>query len=78
VGKQWFHELKLDGYRIQAHIDKGGKVRLYTRSGLDWTHRMLPLRARWGGFPSKAQFWMESRGAFRVRAKQLCRPAGGI
>jgi bifunctional non-homologous end joining protein LigD len=40
VGKQWFHELKLDGYRIQAHIDNAGKVRLYTRSGLDWTHRM--------------------------------------
>jgi bifunctional non-homologous end joining protein LigD len=25
---------------MQAHIDKSGKVRLYTRSGLDWTHRM--------------------------------------
>jgi bifunctional non-homologous end joining protein LigD len=40
MGKHWVHELKLDGYRIQAHIDKAGKVRLYTRSGLDWTHRM--------------------------------------
>ncbi len=36
----WVHELKLDGYRIQAHIEEGGKVRLFTRSGLDWTHRM--------------------------------------
>jgi bifunctional non-homologous end joining protein LigD len=36
----WVHELKLDGYRIQAHIENGGKVILYTRSGLDWTHRM--------------------------------------
>src|SRR5580704_2096812 len=45
TGKQWVHELKLDGYRIQAHIDKSGKVRLYTRSGLDWTHRM-PTVAR--------------------------------
>jgi bifunctional non-homologous end joining protein LigD len=40
TGEHWFHELKLDGYRIQAHIDKTGKVRLFTRSGLDWTHRM--------------------------------------
>src|ERR1700728_2391199 len=40
VGEHWVHELKLDGYRVQAHIDKTGKVRLYTRSGLDWTHRM--------------------------------------
>ena len=37
---EWVHELKLDGYRIQAHLEKGGKVRLFTRSGLDWTHRM--------------------------------------
>jgi bifunctional non-homologous end joining protein LigD len=40
TGEHWVHELKLDGYRVQAHIDKAGKTRLYTRSGLDWTHRM--------------------------------------
>ena len=40
MGEHWVHELKLDGYRMQAHIDKSCKVRLYTRSGLDWTHRM--------------------------------------
>ena len=43
AGEQWVHELKLDGYRIQAHIDHAGKVRLYTRSGLDWTHRMSAI-----------------------------------
>ncbi len=43
VGTHWVHELKLDGYRIQAHLDKAGKVRLYTRSGLDWTHRMASV-----------------------------------
>jgi ATP-dependent DNA ligase len=32
------HELKLDGYRIQAHVLEGGAT-LYTRSGLDWTNR---------------------------------------
>ena len=35
----WLHELKLDGYRIQAHKE-GAKVKLLTRTGLDWTHRM--------------------------------------
>jgi bifunctional non-homologous end joining protein LigD len=45
MGEHWVHELKLDGYRIQAHIDKSGKVRLFTRSGLDWSHRM-PLIVR--------------------------------
>src|ERR1700728_1859589 len=42
-GEDWLHELKLDGYRIQMHIDeKDGKrrARLFTRKGLDWTHRM--------------------------------------
>jgi bifunctional non-homologous end joining protein LigD len=45
VGAHWVHELKLDGYRIQAHIDKSGKVKLFTRSGLEWTSRM-PLIVR--------------------------------
>jgi bifunctional non-homologous end joining protein LigD len=42
-GEDWLHELKLDGYRIQIHIDeKAGSrhARLFTRKGLDWTHRM--------------------------------------
>ncbi len=41
-GPGWVHELKLDGYRIQARKD-GDKVQLLTRSGLDWTHRMKAL-----------------------------------
>jgi bifunctional non-homologous end joining protein LigD len=39
----WLHELKLDGYRIQAHVEEkrgARKVTLYSRNGLDWTHRM--------------------------------------
>ncbi len=40
----WIHELKLDGYRIQAHIDSAQhQVRLLTRNSLDWTHRMRPI-----------------------------------
>jgi bifunctional non-homologous end joining protein LigD len=42
-GEEWLHELKLDGYRIQIHVDEqGGKrrARLSTRKGLDWTQRM--------------------------------------
>ena len=42
-GKDWLHELKLDGYRIQAHVEEKGSsrtARLFTRKGLDWTHRM--------------------------------------
>jgi bifunctional non-homologous end joining protein LigD len=38
----WLHELKLDGYRIQARKD-GAKVQMLTRSGLDWTARMASI-----------------------------------
>src|SRR5690606_34499276 len=35
-GKGWLHEIKFDGYRLQARLDNG-KLKLLTRSGLDWT-----------------------------------------
>jgi len=38
TGPEWLHEIKFDGYRVQARID-GGKVRLLTRKGLDWTRK---------------------------------------
>lgn len=37
-GEGWIHEIKFDGYRLQAHIAEG-QVKLLTRSGLDWTDR---------------------------------------
>lgn len=33
----WVHEMKFDGYRIQAHLQHG-VVRLLTRNGLDWSN----------------------------------------
>lgn len=38
AGEGWVHEVKLDGYRLQAQI-AGGRARLLTRNGLDWTSR---------------------------------------
>ncbi|WP_414462905.1 non-homologous end-joining DNA ligase [Hyphomicrobium sp. DY-1] len=38
IGEEWVHEIKFDGYRIQARIDRND-VRLLTRNGLDWTDR---------------------------------------
>jgi bifunctional non-homologous end joining protein LigD len=40
----YVHELKLDGYRIQAHLNDG-RVTLYTRPGLDWTKRFPTIAA---------------------------------
>jgi bifunctional non-homologous end joining protein LigD len=46
----WLHELKLDGYRIQARKD-GRRVQLFTRTGLDWTHRMKAIAAEVARLP---------------------------
>ena len=37
-GPKWIHEIKHDGYRMQARID-GRTVKLLTRKALDWTER---------------------------------------
>ena len=37
-GPGWVHEIKYDGYRLQARLDHGD-VRLLTRKRQDWTHR---------------------------------------
>ena len=56
-GEAWLHELKLDGYRIQVHIDENAgkrRVRLFTRKGLDWTHRMKDVAAAAALLPVRA------------------------
>ena len=40
----WSYEVKFDGYRIMARIDHD-EVRLFTRNGHDWTHK-LPEQAK--------------------------------
>ena len=37
-GPDWLHEIKFDGYRMHARLDRGA-VKLLTRTGLDWTHK---------------------------------------
>jgi bifunctional non-homologous end joining protein LigD len=52
-GTGWVHELKLDGYRIQARKDSD-RVQLLTRTGLDWTHRMKSLAAELAELPAES------------------------
>jgi ATP-dependent DNA ligase len=35
-GPEWLHEIKYDGYRMHARLDRG-RAQLLTRTGLDWT-----------------------------------------
>ena len=41
-GEAWVHEIKYDGYRLMAFVDKGSVI-LRTRGGQDWTHKFAPL-----------------------------------
>jgi DNA ligase D-like protein (predicted ligase) len=43
-GSEWLHEIKFDGYRVHARLDRG-TVRLLTRTGLDWTHKYPAIAA---------------------------------
>ena len=49
-GEEWLHEIKYDGYRLLARIERG-KVRLITRGGLDWTAKFPTLARRLGELP---------------------------
>ncbi len=46
----WGHEIKFDGYRILASVEKG-QVTLTTRRGNDWTSRMPALAEAIGAIP---------------------------
>jgi bifunctional non-homologous end joining protein LigD len=43
-GERWLHEVKFDGFRLGACIERG-RIRLYTRGGHDWTDRLRPIEA---------------------------------
>jgi bifunctional non-homologous end joining protein LigD len=43
-GDAWLHEVKVDGYRVGARIERG-EVRMLTRHGNDWTARFRPIAA---------------------------------
>lgn len=43
-GKDWIHEVKYDGYRLMCRLEDG-EVRIFTRSGKDWTDRFGKIAA---------------------------------
>jgi bifunctional non-homologous end joining protein LigD len=42
TGRDWIHELKLDGYRLIV-VKNNGALTIFTRSGLDWTEKFRSL-----------------------------------
>ena len=55
AGDAWLHEIKLDGYRTAARLE-AGKVRMLTRSGLDWTARFRPIAAALAALKIRAAY----------------------
>src|SRR6202051_2168761 len=54
-GDQWLHEIKFDGYRMHARLDRGA-VRLLTRTGLDWTHKYPGIAAAVSSLPARQAY----------------------
>jgi DNA ligase D len=72
---QWLHEIKFDGYRTIAHVIDG-KVKLITRSGIDWTKRYGDLPKEFAKLPVKQAIIdgeivvLDERGISRFSALQ--------
>src|SRR5881227_1060861 len=54
-GPDWLHEIKFDGYRMHARLDRGA-VRLLTRTGLDWTHKYPAVAAAAALLPARQAY----------------------
>ncbi|WP_375312845.1 non-homologous end-joining DNA ligase [Bradyrhizobium sp. A5] len=50
TGEAWVHEIKFDGYRAQVHL-AGGRPRVFTRSGLDWTKKFSEIAGAFAASP---------------------------
>jgi bifunctional non-homologous end joining protein LigD len=54
-GPDWLHEIKFDGYRMHARLNRG-VVRLLTRTGLDWTHKYPVIAAAVATLPARQTY----------------------
>jgi DNA ligase D-like protein (predicted ligase) len=54
-GDGWLHEIKYDGYRMHARLDRGA-VTLLTRTGLDWTHKYPAIAKAVAGLDARHAF----------------------
>src|SRR5580692_11128320 len=54
-GSGWLHEIKFDGYRMHARLDRGA-VRLLTRTGLNWTHKYPAIAAAVASLPAREAY----------------------
>ncbi|MFW2392766.1 MAG: ATP-dependent DNA ligase, partial [Methyloceanibacter sp.] len=53
TSEEWLHEIKYDGYRIEAR-KAGDDITLFSRSGLDWTQRFPGIARAMQTLPCKS------------------------
>lgn len=56
IGDRWAHEIKWDGWRTQAHLDRGREGRpstLFTSKGNDWTGRFNAIADAVAALPAR-------------------------
>src|SRR5437763_4357320 len=54
-GPGWLHEIKYDGYRMHARLDRG-VVRLLTRTGLNWTRKYPAIASAVASLPARKAY----------------------
>jgi bifunctional non-homologous end joining protein LigD len=54
-GDQWLHEIKYDGFRMHARLDRGA-VKLLTRNGLDWTGKYPQIARAVAALPTRQAY----------------------
>ncbi len=52
-GDGWIHEVKFDGFRLQAHVSRG-VAKLYSKNGWDFGPRFKSVRDRVAALPVKS------------------------
>ena len=55
-GPEWLHEIKYDGYRMHARLDRG-RAQLLTRTGLDWTPKYPTIAAAVSALPARQGYF---------------------
>lgn len=82
-GSGWLTEIKYDGYRILARLERG-KVQLWSRNRQDWTKRMASVTEALGDL-GVASAWLDgevvaldAHGAISFQALQSAFPKDGV
>lgn len=74
-GENWLHEIKLDGYRTLCHKQKS-KIKLLTRSGLDWTAKYKSIEKECQKIPADSVMldgeivWVDDQGVSHFQGLQ--------